>query len=799
MDTDAAENGAAASVHPLAASAARAKTDEEEGESQGTGMSRSSSSLSLRDPRRPRRASSLMPPEQEGSTPAAASANASKPKKHKVPVGWNGPIPLDSDPEKLVPAPQVTFVPGSNQFGQLLGFPMNRNGWRYDACVPASKELPWQVYKVADISPGRVHWSWQDRSPYMHINSDASEVSADNGFRSARANIAVREGCWYCEVEVLPPEELEMGQGQPGQPGQPAERSQAGPHVRIGWSRREASLNAPVGFDGYSYGYRDQTGERVTIARPSSYGKPYGVGDVIGLYIRLPKAREPDPKDQHDPARIRRVRVPIRFKGGLYYEMLDYSISKEMEFLKDESRRGARKVDEHGRVVEVAQTEDEKAAKRRKQQPGVVDRIAAAREKMIAGLRPVPVLQGSEIAFFKNGEPQGVAFRDIFDYRPLRRTQEEVDREREKLKKQKARAAAGFGGANEEAADILAGASTRTINKSRENHFDDGSTGYFPFVSCYGGARVRIHAGPDFRYPPPANIQAALHGQQGAGSRSKKQDWRPLSDRYDEWLDEQLKYDQAEEARAEAKQKRLAKLEALEKAQQAKAAASMKRKLSRPDLAKTPTGSASPAPEGPPLKKSAGNKAGGKAPAGKKGSELREVSEAAGSSRSPSHGLHEEEMDASTLVGLVNPAELGGLAAQQDGIVNGQLSAHPSPPHLPADLSASNAHSENVPGAPAALASDASAATVPENLAPAETPAAAAAETLPAANSEMGATAPEAAAATTAGEDAMQVDEPGTQEEASDSVIKGTPGEDTTVDIAPPADSIPSNIRPSYM
>lgn len=32
-------------------------------------------------------------------------------------------------------------------------------------------------------------------------------------------------------------------------------------HYRIGWSTRQGDLQAPVGFDQYSYGYRDTGGE----------------------------------------------------------------------------------------------------------------------------------------------------------------------------------------------------------------------------------------------------------------------------------------------------------------------------------------------------------------------------------------------------------------------------------------------------------------------------------------------------------------------------------------------------------
>ncbi len=49
--------------------------------------------------------------------------------------------------------------------------------------------------------------------------------------------------------------------------------------------------------------------------------------------------------------------------------------------------------------------------------------------------------------------------------------------------------------------------------KARENVFDDGALGYFPFVSSYGGARARLITGENgFRFPPPDDIEAALEG-----------------------------------------------------------------------------------------------------------------------------------------------------------------------------------------------------------------------------------------------------------------------------------------------
>jgi Set1/Ash2 histone methyltransferase complex subunit ASH2 len=75
-------------------------------------------------------------------------------------------------------------------------------------------------------------------------------------------------------------------------------------HVRVGWSTRQGELQAPVGFDQYSFCYRDLYGEmtkmnhnQVFIAflgsrvhkseRYDDYGASFGPGDVIGCFISL--------------------------------------------------------------------------------------------------------------------------------------------------------------------------------------------------------------------------------------------------------------------------------------------------------------------------------------------------------------------------------------------------------------------------------------------------------------------------------------------------------------------------------
>jgi len=60
-------------------------------------------------------------------------------------------------------------------------------------------------------------------------------------------------------------------------------------HVRIGWSMRTGDLQAPVGYDRWSYGFRDILGSRLHRSRREDRwgGEPFGPGDVMGLCITM--------------------------------------------------------------------------------------------------------------------------------------------------------------------------------------------------------------------------------------------------------------------------------------------------------------------------------------------------------------------------------------------------------------------------------------------------------------------------------------------------------------------------------
>lgn len=229
------------------------------------------------------------------------------------------------------------------------------------------------------------------------------------------------------------------------------------------------------------------------------------------MYISLPA--RPPPVDRRDPARIVRKRLPIRYKGQLYFEALEYAPTKEMDELA---------IDPATKAKEVIEDKVKTA-------PG--KKVPAPANDLESPLRELPVLDKAKIAFFVDGVCQGVAYENIYDYVPLKLHAN--GRERMERKK----------------ADV------------RSNWHDDGTLGYYPHVSVFGGAIATMNAGPDFDYPPPDNIEAALKASpipprsgplvdEATKREGRKRNWRSLCERYAEYLAEQALLDDLDEQEA---------------------------------------------------------------------------------------------------------------------------------------------------------------------------------------------------------------------------------------------------------
>ncbi|KAI8877437.1 hypothetical protein K501DRAFT_337410 [Backusella circina FSU 941] len=372
----------------------------------------------------------------------------------------NTPSPRSSSPVPYTPSTvPAVFPPGTAN----TDHPFNRFGFKYIPCEPSI--LPRVAYQQAENSLGGCTISIPDKSSYVSVTKDGLTVTTDKGFRMCRANVGVKEGNWYWEATI-----------------QTGNSTVEGPHVRIGWARREACLNAPVGYDGYSYGYRDKTGDRVFCSRPEKYGEPFRAGDVIGLYISIP------PKDKHRFKSASRRRIPIAYKEHLWFEEKDFRSSKEMEALADPFGK-------EENTYEPA------------------------------------ILHGSYITLYKNGVNQGVMFTDLIDFEDFGRLPETVLAKRAKKKrKQKKDYPNGI------PENDSVGHQHWTEDPPLE---DDGTLGYYPAVSVFKGGVVTCNFGPHFQYPP--------HDQP---------DYKPMSQRYDEYMAEECCWDILDELSRSLAQKK---------------------------------------------------------------------------------------------------------------------------------------------------------------------------------------------------------------------------------------------------
>ena len=360
----------------------------------------------------------------------------------------------------------------------------NKKNFRYTYCI-ADPLFPTMIYyRQTEPEPFGPRMSYEDAATHVYFDSTGRQVTTDKGFRMARANVAVREGRWYWECKIT--------QGI-RKSKEPDAKPEGGRHVRMGWARREASLDAPVGFDAYSYGIRDVTGEKVFMSRPKDFfpaGETIEEGDVIGLEIQLPSERlhrnvmtgnynpAVDPHEENQPRQtaegpnIVRDRVPIRFKAHTYFEKIEYHSTKELEDLMNPASS-------------TSSTE----------QPNPLHAMPALR-----------TLPKSCIKIYKNGKLMGVPFEELLGFLPP--------------------------------------ASKPMPQVGAREGTDDGMLGYYPAVSIFRGGAAEVNFGPDFWYPPP---DYAPPGTDVDGESPDPVQLRAVSERYEDQIAEDVVYDIVDE------------------------------------------------------------------------------------------------------------------------------------------------------------------------------------------------------------------------------------------------------------
>ncbi|CRK33854.1 hypothetical protein BN1708_016286 [Verticillium longisporum] len=415
------------------------------------------------------------------------SSSESGPLRYKLPAAKQ----TDFDPPRgpvFISHHEVPSLDGQGKiaFFETSDHVYNKKSYHYTHCI-ADPAFPSSLYyRQTEPFPHGPHMSFEDSATHMFFDQSGRHITTHKGFRMTRANVAIRQGRFYYEVKI------NRGIVKDPKPGDPESNG----HVRMGFARREAAVDAPVGFDAYSYGIRDKAGQKVYMSRPKDFfpaGEDIQEGDVIGLEIQLPSehlhrkvvtgrynpAVDLDTSASSDPPHggtseapnIVRDRIPIRFKAHIYFEQIDYHTCKELEDLMSPNP-----------VVNPDSAE----------QPNPVHALPALR-----------TLPGSHIKVYKNGVPMGTAFEDLLAFLPP-------------------------------ASKPLAAPGAR-------EGFDDGMLGYYPAVSVFRGGAAEVNFGPDFWCPPgasPGQKDMAMGGVDDA-----RAPLLPVSDRYTEQIAEDVVYD----------------------------------------------------------------------------------------------------------------------------------------------------------------------------------------------------------------------------------------------------------------
>lgn len=469
-----------------------------------------------------------------GSTPNPKAA-----KKEVVPADhpmrYAIPEPKQADyeaPKHCILAshePEPFVTADGRELRKPVDHAWNKKGYRYTHCVADPMFRHKQFYRQSEVPPYGARMSYEDTDRWIHFDDSASVITNEKGWRMARANVVAREGRMYYEVKILrgiPREgprttvDARTGQVLPG------------PHIRMGWARREAPLDAPVGFDSYSYGVSDTRFEATHRSRASKlfkplpkgakskhmkarppHGRPMPIeyvmdqeiceGDVIGLEIQLPALSlhrkvvdgiynpavdlgdgfdapqtAQDQWNQEKPFDIIRDRIPVPYKGNFYFEQLDFVCSKAAESY-------------HERIP--------------------VPKISPSPNHNEVSLRSLPY---SHIKIYKNGKEMGIATEELLAFLPP-----------------------------------ASQPSAEAIKAGARVGYDDGAVGYFPAVSAYHGGIAQVNFGPDFWYPPEELMkqrekETPMSGIASAGADVPQgRKLRAIGDRYKEQIAEDVTWD----------------------------------------------------------------------------------------------------------------------------------------------------------------------------------------------------------------------------------------------------------------
>lgn len=200
----------------------------------------------------------------------------------------------------ISPILSPAFIHAASQ--AAAGFPATQGALVTGGLIPTVDQVKVAAKKMVQEVPPMVHLSKTDSAPQLKIENDLTVQGGMRGYRTTRATHGVNAGdyyfeCWIQEgpsveeIKTLLPPNVRLAPKLKKQLQQASDstttKQTVGGHARIGWSLRLGDLQAPVGYDKFSYAYRDISGSRVhNSLRQDDWGaESYGPGDVVGFAI----------------------------------------------------------------------------------------------------------------------------------------------------------------------------------------------------------------------------------------------------------------------------------------------------------------------------------------------------------------------------------------------------------------------------------------------------------------------------------------------------------------------------------
>ena len=215
-------------------------------------------------------------------------------------------------------AAQLSATMGWNGLYQLLSASAMGNA----NSMPTLDQVQQAASKCIHECPPLVHLSKTDSAPQLKTVDDRRLECKGGmrGYRMTRATHGASSGSYYYEVLVLEPPSVSeiaaslppnvrMGKKLQAQMQQALEEEKQGKektsvfggHIRLGWSMRTGDLQAPVGYDKWSFAVRDIGGAKIHKSRREDHwgGEGFGPGDVVGCAISFSQEDSSEGGENH--------------------------------------------------------------------------------------------------------------------------------------------------------------------------------------------------------------------------------------------------------------------------------------------------------------------------------------------------------------------------------------------------------------------------------------------------------------------------------------------------------------------